>query len=342
MQSIKDTSFVNRFIFPAPPGSYGPTAKAHEPPLVWLPLGGGAYTCMRIYLCGVSDRPILLYAHGNGEDIGHCGPQLRNWGRALGCNTAVVEYIGYGLCAAFGTASEGGCKRSIDAAMFFLINELHIPPSQIFVWGRSIGTGVACGAVANHPASAALGGLILTSPYLSVKSLCKTLVGSAVAAFVMERFNNKKEIEKVTCPVLIIHGKMDTLIPYQHAQELHTRCRSANKTLALSETATHNDFDDEADVLTHVAIMLSNWQSSTPHPITTPLTAASTVIPPAFLTLPPLVSDWISSGSPQSQGVLRAVLSASSSALEASTGLVSTTVADCPQVDQNHPPPLKH
>ncbi|KAH3762721.1 hypothetical protein Pelo_5436 [Pelomyxa schiedti] len=88
---------------------------------------------MRIYLCGVSDRPILLYAHGNGEDIGHCGPQLRNWGRALGCNTAVVEYIGYGLCAAFGTASEGGCKRSIDAAMFFLINELHIPASQIFV-----------------------------------------------------------------------------------------------------------------------------------------------------------------------------------------------------------------
>jgi len=50
-----------------------------------------------------------------------------------------------------------------------------------------------------------------------VKTLAKSLVGVA-AKLIMDRFENVKKIPSLTCPLLIIHGKEDNLIPYQHAE----------------------------------------------------------------------------------------------------------------------------
>jgi abhydrolase domain-containing protein 17 len=91
--------------------------------------------------------------------------------------------------------------------------------SSIIVWGRSIGTGPATEIAAlyseqNKP----LGGLILQSPYLSIKSLAKTLVGSVVGSMILNRFNNRKRIKQCKSPVLVIHGEEDQLIPLEHAK----------------------------------------------------------------------------------------------------------------------------
>jgi hypothetical protein len=69
--------------------------------------------------------------------------------------------------------------------------------------GRSMGTGPACALAVEYQSISAL---VLLSPYMSLKSAVKTLLGSLAAMLVRERFENIKMIENVRSPTLIIHG----------------------------------------------------------------------------------------------------------------------------------------
>lgn len=87
-----------------------------------------------------------------------------------------------------------------------------------------------------------VGGLILQSPYLSIKSLAKSLVGPVLGAFVLNRFNNLKRIKTLNVPCLFIHGRKDKLIPHQHSVVLHEQCGAGVKYIKIVETADHNCF----------------------------------------------------------------------------------------------------
>lgn len=128
--------------------------------------------------------------------------------------------------------------------------------------GRSIGSGPAC-YMANllarlkHP----VGGLILQCPFSSIKSVVAHLVGRAGAWAINDRFNNLERIKAVKCPLLILHGKADRLIPYEQSQALLEACPSDDKSLHLSEYADHNVFELEADVLQPISSFISKHGS---------------------------------------------------------------------------------
>lgn len=71
--------------------------------------------------------------------------------------------------------------------------------------------------VANKRKPAAL---VLISAFTSIKDIAKDLVGRWSSFLVKDLFNNAEEIAKVKCPVFLLHGKSDALIPYQHTEEL--------------------------------------------------------------------------------------------------------------------------
>ena len=51
-------------------------------------------------------------------------------------------------------------------------------------------------------------GLILMSPFTSIRDVARYLVGDLLGfLFVKERFVNKDKIKYAKCPLLIIHGK---------------------------------------------------------------------------------------------------------------------------------------
>lgn len=50
------------------------------------------------------------------------------------------------------------------------------------------------------------------SAYTSIKSVVKDKAITMISYLVKERFRNIDKISKVKCPVLLIHGKKDTLI----------------------------------------------------------------------------------------------------------------------------------
>ena len=62
--------------------------------------------------------------------------------------------------------------------------------------------------------------LILVSAYTTVKAAAAQVAGSFLAFFLSEHFNNVKSIENAKCPVMIIHGELDELIPADHGRTL--------------------------------------------------------------------------------------------------------------------------
>merc|ERR1719421_1907568 len=59
------------------------------------------------------------------------------------------------------------------------------------------------------------------------------------AHFIDERFPNKDRIHLIRSPVLIIHGRKDTLIPCRHGMSLYELGRS-RKLLVCPEDMEHN------------------------------------------------------------------------------------------------------
>ena len=76
--------------------------------------------------------------------------------------------------------------------------------------GRSIGSGPATYLAANYE----VGALVLISPFTSIRAVVKHFVGNLFSYIVKERFENILNMNKIKCPIHIIHGKADTFIPY--------------------------------------------------------------------------------------------------------------------------------
>ena len=52
------------------------------------------------------------------------------------------------------------------------------------------------------------------SPFCSVREAAKDVAGGFLGFFVAKSFDNFNEMKQIQCPVLLIHGKGDPLIPY--------------------------------------------------------------------------------------------------------------------------------
>ncbi len=53
--------------------------------------------------------------------------------------------------------------------------------------------------------------------------------------FRLNRFPNDVEILSLRCPLLVIHGRRDELIPLEHATALFERCPSEKKRMHVAE-----------------------------------------------------------------------------------------------------------
>lgn len=61
----------------------------------------------------------------------------------------------------------------------------------------------------------------------------------------LSRYNLKEEVKKLSCPLLIIHGDLDELVPRHHAKVLYQTAGSLIKDLKMIEGGDHafTDFD---------------------------------------------------------------------------------------------------
>lgn len=172
----------------------------------------------------------LLFSHGNAEDLGMMYARMKDLAMVLGVNIMAYDYTGYGLSVPgpLHTSSAGKPEgpsenmvyRNIEAAYRYLTTVRDVAPSDIILYGRSLGSGPSCYLAAKTAlAGRPVGALILHSPFLSVYRVVADLNGLDLRA-VGDMFNNEKRAASVRCPTLVIHGVDDEVVPFFHGQRL--------------------------------------------------------------------------------------------------------------------------
>ncbi len=177
----------------------------------------------------IQPSPAVIFAHGNAELIDFWPQQLRPF-TSMGVGVLLVEYPGYGRSA--GTPSQKNITETFVAAYDNLVDRHDVDPSRIVLWGRSLGGGAVCALAEKRPSAA----LVLMSTFTDVRSCAAKLL--APGFLVRDPFDNLQVVRSYAGPILIVHGRHDTLIPYDHGQKLY---RAARHGKMLTYDCRHND-----------------------------------------------------------------------------------------------------
>ena len=180
-----------------------------------------------------SSNRILIYFHGNAGNISHRMTDLSTI-RSFGINVLGVGYRGYGTSQ--GRPSERGVYIDGEAALEYVTKELGYNLEDVIILGRSIGA-----TVATHVSQDIdLGGLGLVTPLTSGKEHARIALPGIFWLLAGGSFDSTEKIENVVCPILIVHGTKDNVIPIEMGREILELAR-AEKRMVEIEGAGHND-----------------------------------------------------------------------------------------------------
>ncbi|MBI2515906.1 MAG: alpha/beta hydrolase [Opitutae bacterium] len=195
-----------------------------------IPLPGGG-SLAALYLPNPTAKHTLWFFHGNAEDLGDLEPFLREMHRR-GFAVFAVDYPGYGLSS--GAPSERSVYAATDAAARYLQSELKVPLARVILYGRSLGGGAAVELATHEPVA----GLVLQSAFTSSY---RVMTGRRLLPF--DKFENLRKLPRVTCPVLVMHGRDDEVIPFAHGEAL-LAAAPGRKSHLWVDGAHHNDFTE--------------------------------------------------------------------------------------------------
>jgi fermentation-respiration switch protein FrsA (DUF1100 family) len=214
--------FADRLVFQPHAASYNEGGR-----FLKIPMRDGVRVAA-LYLPNPQARYTLLFSHGNAEDLGDNLEFVEELHRA-GFSVLAWDYRGYGTSE--GAPSEKTLYSDEQDVYDYVVRELKTPPERVIALGRSLGSVAAVDLAARQPVA----GLVLQGGLISGQ---RVLLPFPV--FPLDRFRNIDKMAQVRCPVLVIHGTADEVIPFQHGEALF-RAAHEPKRHWWVQNAGHND-----------------------------------------------------------------------------------------------------
>ena len=176
----------------------------------------------------------LLFFHGNAGNISDRlnSIQLFYW---LGLDVLIIDYRGFGKST--GSPTVPGTIKDAEASWRYLVDDRHIAPDRIVIFGRSIGGGVAAllaGAVEPKP-----GGLILESTFDSLHNLVLDYVPIAPVSLLLNDYDSVAALKGRQIPLLQIHSRTDEIVPWELGQALYSSYQGPKRFLEIK--GDHNN-----------------------------------------------------------------------------------------------------
>ena len=205
---------------------------------------GAVINGLRFFPKGES-KGVVMYLKGNSKSI-------KGWGKFAvdftrhGYNVLMVDYRGFGKST--GRRSQKAIKRDLQ----LVYNKLkeQTTEDRIILYGRSLGSGFAAKlASMNHPKM-----LVLDAPYYSLTKVTARYAPFMPLSLLLKYpLPTYKWLKYVQCPIHIIHGTHDKLIPFKSSiklskvnpklTKLHTVIGGGHKNLNNFESY-HSMLDD--------------------------------------------------------------------------------------------------
>ncbi|MSP83320.1 MAG: alpha/beta hydrolase [Alphaproteobacteria bacterium] len=185
------------------------------------------------YRPAVAGRPTIVHLHGNAGHIGHRAGKLGPL-RDAGYGLLLVEYRGFGGNP--GAPMEDGLYADGRAALAFLRAEA----TNIVLYGESLGSGVAV----QLATEARVAGLVLEAPYTSIPDVAQGHYWYVpVRPLLRDRYESVAKIGRVRCPILVLHGEADRVVPIRFGRDLFAAANEP-KSAWWSGAAAHDDLYD--------------------------------------------------------------------------------------------------
>lgn len=178
-------------------------------------------------------KKVIVFSHGNAADLGLMCSFYLGLGTKVECNIFGYDYSGYG--SSTGKPSEKCLYTNIEAAYNELIRRYSLTPSQIILYGQSIGTV----PTVDLASKIEFAGVILHSPLTSGLRLA---FPNTKRTWFFDAFPNIDKAPHIKSPTLVIHGTEDEVIDISHGQAIHSLLAHPVAPLWV-EGAGHNDIE---------------------------------------------------------------------------------------------------
>lgn len=200
-------------------------------------------------------KGVILYFHGNAGSLRTWGDVARDF-TSRGYDILIPDYRGFGKST--GSISNEKQMLADGLAVYGYLKKSY-PENRIIMYGRSIGTGVATFVARSGKPRM----LILESPFFSLTDLAAYhypfLPKALISLFLKYPFRTDLWIPEVACPVYLIHGTRDDIIPFDASARLEPLIKSPHKLIRI-EGGGHNNLSDYSAYDRELALILDGHQ----------------------------------------------------------------------------------
>ena len=204
-----------------------------------VPVEEGVGVGVRFYLKNNRFDNIIFF-HGNAElaeEYADIAPMYH----AQAINLIVVDYRGYGLSDGIPTKD----NLLSDASKIFNYTLKYLSHKKFngkkIVMGRSLGSASAWEIVSkcNYLLDACIieSGFCTEIPLFDLWSLSPDSIGFELS----DGFDNLSKIKQYKKPLLVIHAKLDHIVPFSEGELAYRSAGSENKKILVVESANHNN-----------------------------------------------------------------------------------------------------
>ncbi|WP_179339690.1 alpha/beta hydrolase [Winogradskyella ludwigii] len=188
-------------------------------------------------------KGVILYFHGNAGDLSRWGT-IAEYFVSQQYDVLIMDYRTFGKSR--GKLSEEGMYSDAQYCYDYLLKQYS--ENEITLYGRSLGTGIASYlASKNKPKQ-----LILETPYYSILDVAKGRFPMLpVKQLLNYHFPTYQFLPKATCPIIIIHGTEDSVVPFVSAKKL-SELNIENLNFITVKGGKHNnliEFEDYRNVI---------------------------------------------------------------------------------------------
>ena len=202
------------------------------------------------------EQPVgaIVYFHGNAGDLARWG-DIALFFVEKNYDVIIMDYRTYGKST--GKLSEEALYN--DGQLFYEYALDHYAESEITLYGRSLGTGIAA-RVASENAPYRL---ILETPFYSLLDLGKIRFPYLpVQWFLKYPFKTHEYISEVSCPIAFFHGTEDTVVPYNSGLRLFNSVSVNKNSFFTIKGGGHNNLIEFRDYRDGIKEVLSMVQSN--------------------------------------------------------------------------------
>ena len=156
----------------------------------------------------------ILFLHGNAGSLENRIHKINHF-KDININFLIIAWRGFS--GNKGKPTEEGLYEDARSAIRWLqLND--IEEKNIIIYGESLGTGVATEIAQNRN----FAGIILESPFTSmIDTGKKNYPYLPVRLLLKDKYESDKKIKNIKSPVLIMHGKVDNIVPFYMGEKMY-------------------------------------------------------------------------------------------------------------------------